>query len=292
MSIIKSFSVGNGDTFYIKHGSDNFTIIDCNFDDENKESITTEIINESKDKGIRRFISTHPDEDHIKGIEYLDKKININNFYCVKNDATKEDESSSFKKYKELRDSEYAFYIKKNCTRKWMNVGDEERGCSGINILWPDENNQSFKKALKEANEGKSPNNISPIIEYSLKDGVKALWMGDLETDFMEEIKDEVNFSKVNILFAPHHGRKSGKVPEEILKKLNPDVVIIGEAKSKDLNYYSNYNTITQNSAGDIIFECLTKEINIYVSNTNYTVDFLKDKDKKTYDGYIGTIDI
>ena len=116
--------------------------------------------------------------------------------------------------------------------------------------------------------------------------------MGDLETDFMEEIKDEVNFSKVNILFAPHHGRKSGKVPEEILKKLNPDVVIIGEAKSKDLNYYSNYNTITQNSAGDIIFECLTKEINIYVSNTNYTVDFLKDKDKKTYDGYIGTIDI
>ncbi|CAM4346215.1 hypothetical protein COEX109129_19890 [Corallococcus exiguus] len=30
MSIIKSFSVGNGDMFYIKHNSDNFTIIDCN----------------------------------------------------------------------------------------------------------------------------------------------------------------------------------------------------------------------------------------------------------------------
>ena len=29
MSIVKSFSVGNGDMFYINHGSDNFTIIDC-----------------------------------------------------------------------------------------------------------------------------------------------------------------------------------------------------------------------------------------------------------------------
>jgi len=29
MSIIKSFAVGNGDMFYIKHNSDNFSIIDC-----------------------------------------------------------------------------------------------------------------------------------------------------------------------------------------------------------------------------------------------------------------------
>ena len=36
MSIIKSIAVGNGDMFYIKHGSSNFTIIDCNMDEENK----------------------------------------------------------------------------------------------------------------------------------------------------------------------------------------------------------------------------------------------------------------
>ena len=30
MSIIKSFSVGEGDMFYIDHNSDNFSIIDCN----------------------------------------------------------------------------------------------------------------------------------------------------------------------------------------------------------------------------------------------------------------------
>ena len=39
MSIIKSFSVGNGDLFYINHGSDNFTVIDCNLQDDRKKEI-------------------------------------------------------------------------------------------------------------------------------------------------------------------------------------------------------------------------------------------------------------
>ena len=34
MTVIKSFSVGLGDMFYILHGSDNFTIIDCNLTGE------------------------------------------------------------------------------------------------------------------------------------------------------------------------------------------------------------------------------------------------------------------
>ena len=36
MSVIKSFSVKNGDMFYIKHDSDNFSIIDCNLVEEKK----------------------------------------------------------------------------------------------------------------------------------------------------------------------------------------------------------------------------------------------------------------
>ena len=39
MSVIKSFSVGDGDMFYINHNSDNFTTIDCCYsDDDNKET--------------------------------------------------------------------------------------------------------------------------------------------------------------------------------------------------------------------------------------------------------------
>ena len=67
MSIIKSLSVGNGDMFYVKHNSSNFTIIDCNMDETVRKEITEEIKSESKDKDIKRFIYTHPDDDHIQG---------------------------------------------------------------------------------------------------------------------------------------------------------------------------------------------------------------------------------
>lgn len=52
MSIIKSFSVGEGDMFYIKHNSSNFSIIDCCLDDDNKEEIVDEIISEFSGKDV------------------------------------------------------------------------------------------------------------------------------------------------------------------------------------------------------------------------------------------------
>ena len=123
MSIIKSFSVCEGDMFYIDHNSDNFSIIDCCMDDSNKEVITQEIRDKSRKKGIVRFISTHPDEDHLQGLKYLDEQLGLVNFYCVKNSAVKADETEDFKHYCTLRDGEHAYYVSTGCSRKWMNIG-------------------------------------------------------------------------------------------------------------------------------------------------------------------------
>lgn len=287
MSIVKSLSVGEGDMFYIKHGSDNFTVIDCCLDDNNKEEIVDELVRESKNKGITRFISTHPDEDHIQGIKYVNSRWGITNFYCVKNEATKDDETESFQEYCNLRDGDKAFYIYKDCSRRWMNQSDDERGSSGINILWPETDNESFKEQLNLVKDGKSPNNISPIIKYSC--GVVFLWMGDLETDFLEKVKDDIGFDEVDVLFAPHHGRESGKIPGDILKILNPKVIVIGEAPSGNLNYYSGYNTITQNTAGDIIFNAYDNTVDIYVGNSGYSVNFLDNNEKSAFSNYLGS---
>src|ERR1700730_17873018 len=83
-------------------------------------------------KGILRFISTHPDEDHILGLKYLDGELGLLNFYCINNNAAKEDESDDFKHYCALRDSDKAFYIRRGITRKWMNIQSDERGSAGI----------------------------------------------------------------------------------------------------------------------------------------------------------------
>ncbi|RNI12998.1 MBL fold metallo-hydrolase [Methanohalophilus sp. RSK] len=292
MSLIKSFSVGAGDMFYIKHNSDNFSIIDCSLNDENKDKIISEIKIMSKDKNITRFISTHPDEDHIGGLHYLDDEINIFNFYCVKNEAIKDIITPSFKIYCELRDSDKVFNIFKDCSRKWMNVSDDVRGSSGINILWPNTNNKFYKDALDIVKNGGSPNNISPIISYKLDKGVTMIWMGDLEFTFMDKIKDILKLPQVDILFAPHHSRKSGKMPKELLDCLNPKIIIIGEGPHENLNYHGDYNTITQNSAGDITFDCQQYKVHIYVSNEKYSVKFLDDEKMTNFSGYIGTLNL
>jgi beta-lactamase superfamily II metal-dependent hydrolase len=297
MSIIKSISVGNGDMFYIKHKNSNFTIIDCNLDDENKKEIVDEIRLESKDKDIKRFISTHPDEDHIHGLKYLDDKINIANFYCVSNKATKNEETEDFKHYCNLRDDKSkAFYIYKGCVRCWLNNDDDKEryGSSGIEILWPIIDNEDYKNELLNAKNGKSPNNISPIIKYSLENGVTVLWFGDLENIFMEKIKNLIELPKADIIFAPHHGRYSGKIPLEWMKNIDPKIVVIGEAPSEKINYLSNYNTITQNTAGNILFDCGTGVVDVYVSNKNYSVNFLQNKRKvDNYNSkYIGTFKV
>jgi beta-lactamase superfamily II metal-dependent hydrolase len=294
MPIVKSYGIGNGDMYYIRHGSDNFTIIDCSMPEDRLGSILAELTTQSKDKGITRFISTHPDQDHISGLVELDDHMQLFNFYCVKNQATKEWPTVDFLRYVELRDSTKAYYIYKGCTRRWMNSSDEQRATSGINVLWPDTSDSDFQSALADAAAGMTPNNISPILRYSVENGPSMIWMGDLETDFMEKIADKVDITKTNILFAPHHGRTSGKVPDVWLKKLNPDLVVIGEAPSEYLDYYRGYNIITQNSAGDVLFETATGKVHIYVGDNAYYVNYLVDEGLDHSHGlyYIGTINV
>lgn len=292
MSIIKSFSSGSGDTFYIDHNSSNFTVIDCNLLKETKEKIMDEICEKCKNKKITRFICTHPDEDHFRGIEYFDERQEIINFYCVENKVKKEDETTSFKKYCELRDGAKAFYIKKGCSRKWMNEsGDNDEGVhidsSGIDILWPDVDNDKFKEMLEKVNNGEEPNNISPIIKYSLENGIRVLWFGDLEHEFMDTIKNDFTLPNADVIFAPHHGRYSGEIPEKWLKDISPQVIILGEAPSEYLRYFNNYNTITQNSAGDITLLCESGKVHFYCSESTYEKrDYLIDE--KRYDKELG----
>jgi beta-lactamase superfamily II metal-dependent hydrolase len=293
MPLVKSLSVGHGDMYYINHGSDNFTVIDCCLSDDNQDRITSEIKSLSSANGITRFISTHPDEDHIKGLDFFEMKVGIYNFYCVQNAATKVDESESFQHYCGLRDGGKAFFIYKGCQRKWMNLSDDTRHTSGIEILWPDRSNTDFQSALEEASEGLTFNNISPVIRYSVQDNASMLWLGDLETGFMESIEGDIALHKTQVVFAPHHGRNSGKIPNSWLDKLRPKLIVIGEAASRHLNYYTGYNIITQNRAWDITFD-FDDQVDIYVDNPDYTPQsgFLSDKGKSKYKHYIGTLSV
>ncbi len=292
MSIIKSFAVGSGDMFYILHGSDNFTIIDCDLCEDNADAIIEEVKAAAAGKGITRFICTHPDEDHFGGIERLDDAMPIVNFYVVKNQAIKDADTVSFQRYCALRDSKKAFHIYKGCSRKWMNIGDDERGGAGISILWPDTANAHFKEALAACDAGESYNNTSAVIRYELRDGASFMWLGDLETEFMGNIADAIELEKTTVVFAAHHGRASGKIPNSWLEKLDPQIIVIGEAPTRHLHYYTGYKTVTQNMAGDITFDLDGDKVHIYASKAGYSNANLEDQGQNKFDGYVGSITV
>lgn len=276
MSTIYSFSFMHGDIrgdmFYIKHSNDSFTIIDCNLADGREEEILNLIYNESQNKKYDRFISTHPDKDHILGLEKLIDKIKMpaSNFYAVKNEIPEEKDNPSLSKYIQLMNDDSSASIKTGLKREFLNQDKEGKanGPSGIEFLWPDLTNSEFKKAIDSVRNGGKANDICPVI--LLQDDARFLWMGDMESkmqrEFYKHHKGEIG--KVNVLFAPHHGRESGQVPEDFLAEMNPDIVVIGNAPFGDLEtsykYYGNERTITQNSAGDIMFECHDNIIDVY----------------------------
>ena len=292
MSIVKSFSFPKGeirgDTFYIKHGVDSFTVIDCyllsesKFKENNRQKeIIDEIVSESKGR-IRRFISTHPDHDHIAGIEELFQSWPTENFYAVSNEIPGNKDDMSLTKYIELK-QEHNYTIKEGISRKWLNDKDAEHGGSGINFKWPILNNDSFKEALAKVKKGEEINNICPVFTYSISQGPTYMWMGDLETKMQQAYYNACKnrIPKADILFQPHHGRTTGSVPDELLNAIDPQIIIIGNAPSKHIEYGDSRKTITQNKAGDLTFINEDDYIHIYSQNK---VDNLPDNLEKISD--------
>ncbi|MDZ3823531.1 MAG: MBL fold metallo-hydrolase [Pseudoxanthomonas sp.] len=290
MSIIKSLAVGSGDMFYIVHGNDSFTLIDCDLNEENAGRIIAEIQEQSRSKAIRRFICTHPDDDHFGGLHWLDDSWPIKNFYVVQNQAIKDQNTESFRRYCELRDDTMkSFYLSKGCRRKWLNESDEARGSAGLSVLWPELNNVHFKAALAACDAGQNFNNTSAVLRYSIGKA-SFLWLGDLETQFMEKITDEIELSKTTVVFAAHHGRSSGKIPDSWLRKLDPQIIVLGEAPSRHMHYYTGYETITQNSAGDITMDCSGDQVHFYVGNAGYRGPSLANLGLNKFPNYLGSL--
>lgn len=313
MSIVKSFSFPDGtirgDMFYIKHGSENFTVIDCYLkagDDDNcrLDEILSEIKAESTGR-VCRFISTHPDNDHILGIDELDDEWEILNFYAVDNDIPDNGDDTSLTRYIWLKDNKN-FEIHRGIRRAYLNReskndAGETIGSSGITFEWPVLSNEKFKEELESVSEGgkgKCVNNICPIFKYRIEDGPIFMWMGDLETDMQQEYYDyckenDIDIPKCDIFFQPHHGRKSGKTPSDLLEAINPKIIVVGNAPADKIEYGDASKTITQNTAGDILFKTDGQKVHVYTQNDvdnmpdclDYEYGHLNDFEGMSYQG-------
>lgn len=226
-AFVKSWAVGNGDMFSISDSATNagLTIIDCCLKSDREQEILTYIF--SKDEKVR-FISTHPDRDHIMGLAKLEKKIRA--FWSCPRKIEEPNPSEDMRAYMDLYNPRLTITAGSEISYNGVGIG--------VSFLWPAENSKEYDQIwasiINSGAKERDYNDISPVCLYKHEGGAKFMWMGDLSTKVLSQIEKKVVWPQVDVLFAPHHGRD--RVPTTIMSKLNPQIIVIGEGATGSLS--------------------------------------------------------
>jgi len=309
LSVVHFLNVKEGDCSIIEHISGNISVIDVsNASKEHTEEINisalVKALLEARETGsgnfnqkaypvnpieymksfgitsIFRFILTHPDMDHMDGIKDLFEEFRPVNFHDTDNNKEIEfDESSAYREkdwfyYKELRDSN-----PKENPRRLTTFSNAD-----IQYLTKDENGDPPGDALyvlsptpelvEEANETEDFNDCSYIILHKSAWG-NVLFSGDAYNKTWDYVisKHEKDIKNIDLLIAPHHGRKSER-DYSFLDVINPKMTFFGNAPADDLAYsawsYRNLPYITNNQANCMVVDMSNITLPIYITNEKF----------------------
>ena len=307
MSTIHFLNVNNGACSIIQHNSGNITVVDvCNATKLSvitEDSVGTESVyktfavkgnfhqkehpenpiaylrNIVKADCIFRYVQTHPDMDHMDGIKALFETFDVYNFWDTENNKVI-DKASDMGPYNR-DDWDYYQNVRKNSTHpkvlhlysdargQYYNKNDDgTSGGDGIYILSPTE------ELVNQANESGEYNELSYALLYRTGK-YKIIFAGDTEESAWNQIlkNHKSDISNVDLLIAPHHGRKSGG-NDNYLNVLQPKLTLFGNAGSQHLDYSSwnnrNLLHITNNQAGNIVIDFSDGNMDVYCSNVKY----------------------
>jgi competence protein ComEC len=184
-----------------------------------------------------RFILTHPDLDHMRGIKRLHETIGFDNFWDTSNmkptpnfnsDADKDD----WNYYQQLRRADSGFrhaYMRHDQYYAFNVNADGTAGGDGIEILSP------TPATVSAANSDGRFNNLSFVLRF-WHAGASLLLPGDIEAPTWEELQKTYGVAlKSAFMRASHHGRDSGyHLPTLQLIKPRAMVVSVGRKPSTD----------------------------------------------------------
>lgn len=293
MGVIHFLNVKEGDCIWVQHPSGHNTIIDISNATEtinlfesasasgnhNQKNYPVNPIEYLSDRGVEtvfRVVLTHPDMDHMDGMKDFFDNFEVLNFWDTENNKEM-DENTSWGRYKkedwefyqEVRKSKEApkvLYLYSGSRGKYYNQDEDgNSGADGLYVLAP------TLELVEEANSTKEYNDCSYVILYRTGNK-KIVFAGDSAQKtwdyILENYKEDV--ADVDILVAPHHGRKTGG-NDDYLDVLNPKLTLFGNAKSEYMDYASWNNRgldhITNNQANCIVLDTLGENgIDVYVS--------------------------
>ncbi len=304
---IHCLNVKQGDCFVIERSSGRVTVIDISCGNLEPEKSLSRFFETSQripgDYGMRdkptnpisylssrgisdiwRFILTHPDMDHMDGIERLFSEKSVVNFW----DCGIRREAPDFEKDFNFRKEDWDFYEKlvegkisdinivtprAGSRGKYWNADDDKGEGEGdyLSIISPND------ELIASATESGDINDASYVIIYRSSAG-RFIFSGDSNDKTWEYIlKNHKNLvSDAAVLFAPHHGRKSDR-DYTFLDVVKPRISFFGCVPSEHLAYsawqYRKLPYFTNNQCGNIHIYPVDKKVDVFIENETFARD-------------------
>jgi competence protein ComEC len=209
-------------------------------------------------QNVFRYIQTHPDMDHMRGVAALLEHHDLCAFWDTDNDKDEERRASDeddWKAYQRMRsDSRHRIYVRGN--RKAYFGADDDSGNGlgdNIEILSPSSTWTS------KCNEGEKWNDMSIVLRLT-HNGASFIFGGDAEPPAWEDmLADPIVKAKlrgVTVLKAAHHGRVSG-YDAQAVTLMSPRCVVmsIGEdCEHEAIEHYKKHTSkvLSTYDCGDI----------------------------------------
>jgi len=309
VTTVHFLNVNDGDCSIIQHGSGHTSVIDvCNATSQEFLSDAMRSVLSKGEKGVSgnfqqkkypvnpvsylknhsiysvfRYIQTHPDMDHMDGIEAFFSEFSPANFWDTENNKEIDSQnwngspyrSTDWDFYKHLRDTRPTsdptrLALSPGARGKYYNLNEDGVPAGdALYVLAP------TAQLVQEANElAQDYNRCSYVILYRSPGG-RILFSGDSHDATWEYIlenhHDEV--ADIDVLMAPHHGRSSGR-SYDFLDVLNPTLTFFGNARSEHLAYsawnYRNLSFITNNQANCMVIDTSSAPMTLYVTHEHY----------------------
>jgi beta-lactamase superfamily II metal-dependent hydrolase len=327
MPEVHFLTVGEGDCSIIRHASARVTVIDIfggnrtrATETEKRSAILTEVAKAAAgnplgnyrmcekpshpldyldDRGLSpiwRFISTHPDMDHLDGFEALTDRYRVENFWHTGVSRPKPTFHNQWKyreedwnRYEEVRAGSFSGVksLKKLAGEKFefANKGGDNGNGDCLHIAAPD---QSLVESTEEC---ENWNCSSYIIVYRMEGG-KVVICGDAEDDSFQSAINKYPdlMADVGLLLAPHHGRDSGR-DYAFLDHLKPRFTLLGCAPHEHHRTQSwssrNLPYCKQNQCGNMIAvpSSQSGRIDLYIQSKSFADNSGGDTSKEIYEG-------
>lgn len=244
---------------------------------------------------IWRFILSHPDMDHMDGLDALVRRLGVSNFWDTGSRRPKPNfdncpyKEEDWETYERIRDGTLNVLTAIRQAGARFSFANQDAdgtgGGDGLHILSPD------SKLIDDPNTEDDINEGSYVVQY-LTAGKNLIFPGDAHDVSWEYIRkhEAASVRNCTFLLAPHHGRDAGR-SYEFLDLLQPKLTLIGCSPSKYIDYDQWYrrklDIITSNQCGNVVLEASADRIHIYIENPAFAASRGKDLKLVNSQGYI-----